>query len=77
MTYEEARLIWPDKTFLANINLSDYNLEPQDLRKKIHEFIRQASPDGLNLWFQISEDLPTNWEKSIPVVLDALSGYSI
>jgi hypothetical protein len=77
MTYEEARAIWPDKTFLANINVSDYYMEPKDLRKKIHEMIRQAAPDGRNLWFQISEDLPLNWERSLPVVLEALAEYPI
>ena len=38
---------------------------------------RQAAPDGRNLAFKISEDYPSNWKESIPVVLEALSALKL
>ena len=77
MIYVEARKVWPDKFFWANINVALYELPPEDLGHLVRRLARQASPDGRHLAFEISEDLPQNWQESIPVVLDALAtvGY--
>lgn len=72
MSFGEAHAAMPGKVFWANINVSHYNLPPVELKKKVLEFACQASPDGINLAFEISEDLPVNWRQSIPVVLEAL-----
>ena len=73
MTYEEARKAMPGKMFWANINVSNYSLPSVELRKKVIEFMHQASPDGRNLAFEISEDCPPNWSESIPIVLETLA----
>jgi hypothetical protein len=73
MTYGEAREAMPGKVFWANINVSDYSLPPEELRKRVIEFVHQASPDGHSLAFEISEDCPPNWRESIPVVLETLA----
>ena len=70
MYYDECRRTWPDKTFWANINVDAYALPPMKLREEVKGKIRRAGRKGLA--FEISEDLPSNWEHSIPVVLDAL-----
>lgn len=72
MSYEEARIAWPDKFFWANINVSYYDLPAEKLKNRVHELLHQASPDSCNMAFEISEVLPANWRESIPVVLDAL-----
>lgn len=72
MTYKDARKAWPDKFIWANINTAYYNLPEKELRDKVSGLARQAAPDGCNLAFEISEDLPENWRESIPAVLDSL-----
>lgn len=70
LTYAECRENWPDKVFWANINVDLY-YEPK-------EVLRQAVIDKRNragkkaLLFGISEDMPTNYAETIPVVLDTL-----
>ena len=72
MTLAEARAAWPDKLFWSNINVSNYELPPAELKKEVLSRVGQAAPDGRRLAFEISEDLPKTWAASIPVVLDAL-----
>ncbi|MEN8256103.1 MAG: hypothetical protein ABFR33_11620 [Verrucomicrobiota bacterium] len=68
--YDACRAAWPDKVLLANINIGLY-AEPE-------EVFRQAVIDKRNragkkaFLFEISEDLPGNWEERIPVVLETL-----
>lgn len=72
MTYSEARAALPDKIFWANINVSNYTLPPKELREKVIDLMKQASPDGRNLAFEISEDLTSNWREALPMVLETL-----
>jgi hypothetical protein len=70
MTYDQCRRHWPDKTFWANINVGLY-YQPADVLKQ--EVIAKRERAGkCALAFEISEDLPSNWQESIPVVLDTL-----
>lgn len=70
MRYDACRTAWPDKGFWANINVDHY-YEPEDqLRQAVLQKRQRAGKKALA--FEISEDLPTNWTESIPVVLDAL-----
>ena len=71
-TLAEARQAWPDKLFWSNINISCYNLPPQQLKQTVQEYALQAAPDGRGLAFEISEQYPNNWKESIPIVLEAL-----
>ena len=76
MSYAEARAAWPGKFLWGNINVSLYDLPPEELRRAVQQMARDAAPDGRLLAFEISEDLPRNWRESIPVVLEALTASS-
>jgi hypothetical protein len=71
-TLAEARQAWPGKLFWSNINISCYNLPPEELKQTVQEYALQAAPDGRGLAFEISEQYPNNWKESIPIVLEAL-----
>lgn len=70
MTYEVCRSLWPDLVLWANINIDLYRLPPRELQEAVMDKRRRAGKRGFA--FEISEDLPKNWEASIPVVLEAL-----
>lgn len=72
LTLDEARRLLPDKLFWSNINVSDYQLPPRQLRGRVHELIRRGAVGGKRLAFEVSEHIPVNWKESIPVVLEAL-----
>lgn len=72
MTLKQCRQAWPDKLFWVNINVSAYSLPRAELKAYVHRLIDEGAPDGRRLAFEVSEDLPTNWRESIPVVLDAI-----
>lgn len=70
MRYDECRAAWPDKVFWANINVDLYSKPAATLARSVIEKRERAGKRGFA--FEISEDLPSNWEESIPVVLKAL-----
>jgi hypothetical protein len=72
MTYDECRRVWPDKVFWGNINIECYFLSPEKLREEIIAKRNRAGKKGL--LFEVSEDLPSNWETTIPIVLETLAG---
>lgn len=70
MTYDQCRAAWPEKVFWANINVDTYALPENQLRAEVIAKRERAGKRGLA--FEISEDLPANWEQSVPVVLATL-----
>ena len=72
MTLGQARAAWPEKLLWSNINVSTWELPPERLRREILQRVADGSDGGARLAFEISEDLPANWEQSVPVVLEAL-----
>lgn len=74
MSLAECRAAWPEKRLWANINVSKFDLSPDELKADILNSVETAAPDGRGLAFEISEDLPVKWQQGIPAVLDAL-GY--
>jgi hypothetical protein len=70
MTYDECRAAWPYKTFWGNINLAHYYRPPDALREAVVAMRQRAGKRAFA--FEISEDLPDNWETSIPIVLETL-----
>jgi len=70
MRYDECRALWPDKVFWANLNLSVYAMPPAQLRDEI--IAKCARAGRRSLAFEIAEELPSQWETAIPVILDAL-----
>lgn len=76
MTMAEARAAWPDKLLWAHINLSCYELAPDELRAEIWRRVEAGAPDGRRLAFEVSEDRPPRWRESMPVILAALNEYT-
>jgi len=70
MTLDECRAAWPDKSFWANINVGLYSLPADELRGAVIAKRERAGKKGLA--FEISEDVPENWQESVPVVLQVL-----
>ena len=60
----------PDKAFWGNINLAYYTLPETELREAVVAMRRRAGKKGFA--FEISEDLPDNWETTVPIILDTL-----
>lgn len=73
MSLAMARAKWPNKLFWSNINISLYQLPAQKLRAAVLDAVQQAAPDGRGLAFEISEDMPDNWQEALPVVMAALA----
>ena len=71
MTYDRCRKAWPDKVFWGNINVGLYYLSEEELRSEVIAMRNRAGKKAFG--FEISEDLPRNWETSIPVVLKTLT----
>lgn len=72
LTLAQARAAWPDKRFWSNLNISCYDLPPDELRQVVWDRVQQAAPDGRGLAFEVSEHLPRNWQTSMATVLHAL-----
>lgn len=70
MTYDECRRLWPNLVFWANINVDLYYRPADELREAVVAKRERAGKKGFA--FEISEDLPTTWKESIPVVLQTL-----
>jgi hypothetical protein len=71
MMYDDCRQAWPDKVLLCNINVGLYSLPPEKLRDAVLAKFARAGKRGMA--FEISEDLPVNWQESIPIVLETLN----
>jgi hypothetical protein len=70
MTYDKCREVWQDKVFFGNINIGHYYKPEKELREAVIGMRERAGKKALA--FEISEDLPRNWEQSFPIILDTL-----
>ena len=70
MTYDQCRTVWQDKVFLGNINVGLYYRSEEELKREVIAMRERAGKKAF--LFEISEDLPRNWEKSVPAVLNTL-----
>jgi len=70
MTYAECRESWPDKVFWANINVALYYQPAEILSQAVIDKRERAGKKGF--LFSISEDMPTNYADSVPIVLKTL-----
>lgn len=73
MELDECRAAWPDKLFWSNLNVGCYDLAEDQLADLVRKRVEQGSVGGARLALEISEDLPRNWRRSLPVVLRTLS----
>jgi hypothetical protein len=71
MMYDECRAAWQDKAFWANINVDLYFQPKEKLQQAVIAKRERAGKKAFA--FELSEDLPSNWRESIPVVLDTLN----
>jgi hypothetical protein len=70
MTVEEARVCWPDKFLWVNPNLGLYNnlaTLPENIRRL------QTAAGMTRSCLMISEDIPPDWERTVPLVLKTLA----
>lgn len=70
MTVAEARACWPDKFLWLHPPLGWYEEDPATLARRIQNMVRDAGPRRYCL--MISEDIPPNWQQTVPLVLQTL-----
>ncbi len=70
MRYDACRAAWPNKAFWGNINVELFDLPSEQLAEAVIDKRERAGKRGLA--FEISEDVPRNWRKAVPVVLETL-----
>ena len=75
MTVAEARSAWPDKFLWLHPNLGWYRLPPAELTTQIRRIVHEAGPTRCCL--MISEEVPPDWEASVPITLEAISAEGI
>ncbi len=71
MPIAEARRLWPGKFLWLHPSLSYYHKEKSELQHTFREMVRQAGPSRYCM--MISEDVPPNWEQTVPWILEALN----
>jgi hypothetical protein len=70
MSVAEARGIWPEKFLWLHPPLGWYQEEVPELVRRIEQMVRDAGPRQFCL--MISEDVPPDWQKTVPIVLKTL-----
>ncbi len=73
MTIGEARNLWPDKFFWLHPSLAWYRLPEMELLANVSNMIREAGP--YHFCLMISEELPTDWEHNVPLILKYLHDF--
>ena len=70
MSVAQARACWPEKFLWLHPPLGWYREGRATLTRRIQEMVRDAG--GRRFCLMISEDVPPEWEQSVPAVLEAL-----
>lgn len=70
LTVAEARRCWPDLMLWCHPSLGWYRESPDMLRSLIRGMVRDAGPRRFCL--MISEEIPPDWERTVPQVLALL-----
>ena len=65
-----ARQQWPEKFLWMHPSLSWFTLSDNELVDNILQMVREADS---RFCFQISEEIPPNWEQTIPLILKTLN----
>ncbi len=69
MTVEEARARWPDKFLWIHPGLGLYSY-PDTLVENVRRI--RAAAGNTRSCLMISEDVPTDWQRTVPLILDSL-----
>lgn len=70
LLYDQYRAAWPDKVLWSNINVANYDLPEDELRREVTAKRERAGKRGVA--FEVSEKRPENWRHSFPIVLETL-----
>ena len=70
LTTQEARRLWSDKFLWCHPSLTWYSLAPDVLARRVQQMAAAAGPKRYCL--MISEEVPPEWETTVPAVLEAL-----
>lgn len=70
MSVAEARACWPEKFLWLHPPLGWHDEDPATFTGRIQNMTRDAGPRRYCL--MISEDIPTNWQQTVPLVLQTL-----
>ena len=71
MSIAEARQNWPDKFLWIHPSLSLDVLPDDEVREHISRIVQGA---GSRFCLQLSEDVPPNWRRTVPLILETLRG---
>ena len=74
MSVGAARAAWPDKFLWLHPPLGWYRLPRKQLVERIRQMVGDAGPRRYCL--MISEDVPPDWQVTLPAVLEALAARS-
>lgn len=69
----EARQHWPGKFLWMHPSLT-WDILPDN--KVVESILRMARDADIRFCFQISEDVPPNWKRTMPLILKTLNEYS-
>lgn len=72
MSVRECRECWPDKFLWLHPNLGWFRLTEPNLLANVRRMVAEATPGRYCL--MISEEVPPDWERKVPAVLDMLAG---
>ncbi|MFA5203192.1 MAG: hypothetical protein WC708_02210 [Lentisphaeria bacterium] len=70
LTIAQARAAWPDKFFWIHPTLSWDSLSDTELAARITQTVRDAG--GTRCCLELSEEVPPNWPRTVPLILDTL-----
>lgn len=73
MSAAQARAAWPDKFLWLHPNLGWYSLPEAELAARVRRMVGAAGPSRFCL--MISEEVPPDWERSVPTVLRTLESW--
>lgn len=71
MSVVEARRHWPEKFLWIHPSLGLDVLPDDEVRETISQIVQAA---GSRFCLQLSEDVPLNWQRTIPLILETLKG---
>jgi len=73
LSIKKARQHWPEKFFWMHPSLSIDSLPDLEVEKYILKMIREAKS---RFSFLLSEEVPPNWQRTIPLILETLNKYA-
>ena len=71
LTIKEARQLWPDRFLWVHPTLCWYDMGVETLIENVLDIASQA--DHKRFCLQLSEEVPDNWQETLPALLDALA----